>query len=341
MKYILTFLLTMFVFEHVYCQDPHFSQYRHNPQWLNPALVGSFSYQMRVNLNYRNQWKNTTAPLNTYMFSVDGVVKRGETAILSAGGYALTDKTGTNGLSQSYYGGTIASAVMLNDHSIISAGISIGAVSIGFDPNAYTWESQYTGSGFNNSVDIHETFPEINKTDIDIGAGLNFMVYSKESNPFSNDGFRGSFGVSMFHLTRPSIPGSMVDEKNMRFTSYAIMSIGIEGTNTAIQPSLLFMKQGPSKELVFGLGARYILKEESHYTGFISSSALTLAVDYRFRDAIVVKSFFEISSIAFGLSYDFNTSDFINASDGVGGPEIVLRYILPLEYRQRSNTPMI
>ncbi len=341
MKYILVFLFTMFVFEHVYCQDPHFSQYRHNPQWLNPALVGSFSYQMRVNLNYRNQWKNTTAPLNTYMFSADGVVKRGETGILGVGGYALMDKAGENGLNQSYFGGSIASGVKLSDNSILSAGISIGAVSISFDPSIYTWESQYTGNGFDNTMDIHETFPEVNKTDIDLGAGLNYIIYSPGSNPFLNDGFNGSFGVSMYHLTRPQIPGSLSDEKNMRFASYAIMSIGLEGTNTAIQPSMLFMKQGPSNELVFGIGARYILREESHYTGFISSSALTLAVDYRVKDAIIIRSLLEVSSFAFGLSYDFNTSDFINASDGAGGPEIMLRYILPLEYRQRSNTPMI
>ena len=330
----------MFVFEHAYCQDPHFSQYRHTPQWLNPALTGSFSYKMRVNLNYRNQWKNTTAPLNTYMVSTDGIVKRGETAFLGVGAYALMDKAGADGLNQSYYGGTISSGVMLNESSILSAGISIGAANQSFDPNAYTWEAQYDGSAYDNSLPIQETFAEYNKTDIDLGAGLNYLYYGPETNSFLNDGFKGNFGISVYHLTRPSLPGTMEDEKSMRLVSYAMMSIGLVGTNTAIQPSFLYMQQGPSKELVFGLGARYILKEESHYTGFISSSALSLSVDYRFGDALIIRSLLEVASFALGISYDFNTSSLINATHGAGGPELMVRYILPLEYRLRNNTPI-
>ncbi|MFH1322164.1 MAG: type IX secretion system membrane protein PorP/SprF [Bacteroidota bacterium] len=39
-----------------YSQDIHFSQFYQTPLIINPALTGSFNGQVRVLMNYKDQW---------------------------------------------------------------------------------------------------------------------------------------------------------------------------------------------------------------------------------------------------------------------------------------------
>jgi len=325
----------------VFAQDTHYSQYMMNPLWLSPALTGSFNGEIRANINYRNQWGKATPDFNSYTVSVDGIISKGKTSFLSIGSYLFADRISSNGFSQYYFGTTISSGVKLNDKSILSVGIDIGGINCYIDPNKFLWESQFDGSSFNSSMDYHESFEDINYTSFDLGLGLNYSYHSSESTNFSNDGVKGNVGIGLFHVNRPKIAGSLNDTRFMRFTSYGILNIGIPSTNTAIQPSILVMSQGPSLEIVFGVAGRYILKEESRITGFVKQVALTTGIDYRVDDAIIIRTMLEFSSISVGMNYDINVSNFKKVTSGYGGTEVVVRFIKPLPLNERNNSPMM
>lgn len=94
--------------------------------------------------------------------------------------------------------------------------------------------------------------------------------------------------------------------------------------------------QGKSNEIFLGSLFKYILKEDSKYTGNIKASAVSLGIFYRNKDALIPTFFFEIGQYSLGLSYDINTSALKQASNGRGGFEISLRFINPNPFFYKS-----
>jgi len=81
-----------------------------------------------------------------------------------------------------------------------------------------------------------------------------------------------------------------------------------------------------------------MLTEQSHYTGFMKESALTIAASYRVGDAFIPNVMLEISNFAVGVGYDVNVSGLNVASDGRGGIELFLRYINPSPFRYQNKS---
>lgn len=52
-------------------QDHIYSQFYNAPQYLNPALVGQFNGDFRINCIYRSQWTKISGPLNYYTVAAD------------------------------------------------------------------------------------------------------------------------------------------------------------------------------------------------------------------------------------------------------------------------------
>ncbi|MPM46646.1 hypothetical protein SDC9_93351 [bioreactor metagenome] len=113
---------------------------------------------------------------------------------------------------------------------------------------------------------------------------------------------------------------------------------GIFGSNTGLVVQGLFANQGPTREIVAGMGLRFMLTEQSHYTGFMKESALTFGASYRVADAIIPQVQLEIANFAVGVGYDVNVSGLDVASDGRGGIELYLRYINPSPFRYQNKS---
>ena len=64
-------IIFIFIYNNVFCQDPHFSQFFAAPITLNPALTGSSDNDWRFISNYRTQWQTLAAPYNTTTLSID------------------------------------------------------------------------------------------------------------------------------------------------------------------------------------------------------------------------------------------------------------------------------
>lgn len=342
MKKTLTILVLIFVAFSIKAQDPHFTQYYMPAMFLNPGLTGNFNGDFRADINYRDQWRSVAEPFTTYQLSADAPVSKSNNAQFSLGGYVISDKSGASEFTQTIAGINLGAGVRLNSVSTLSAGIGGGIISQNINMASLTWDSQYNGMQYDPSLENHESDYLQNATSIDLNAGIVYKFFTGSRNPYYNDGVKGTIGIAAFHLTSPKqVTSILEDKKYAKIVGHANFSIGLSGTNTAIQPSILFMTQGSSTMIMPGLSFRYLLKESSRYTGFIKSSAFTVGGHYRVGDAIALTSMIEFSNFSIGFSYDINASGLSSASKGAGALELALRFITPAPNKARlGNNPL-
>lgn len=339
-RIILTLTFAMFLLQ-MEAQDPHFSQYMQSPLLQNPSLAGHFNGDFRAGINYRDQWRSISEPFTTIMAYADGRLGRGQNSQFSGGAYVLFDKAGSSLFRQTMAGVDFAAAIKISEHSTLSAGLSAGIFNQSVDPNALIWDSQYDGMQYDPSLPTNEAFSAISITKPDFSAGINYYFNQGSSNPFLNDGFRMDLGLAYHHVNRPEGISTIWDEKLYgKLVANANFSIGLGGSNTALQPGLLLMIQGKSQMIMPGLMIRYLLKEQSRYTGFVKSVAFSLGGHYRVGDAIVLAALMEFANYAIGFSYDVNASGLTKASSSVGALEFSLRFMTPAPNKARINNPM-
>jgi hypothetical protein len=100
------------------------------------------------------------------------------------------------------------------------------------------------------------------------------------------------------------------------------------------------MRQGPLNELTFGALIKYMLKDDSKYTGYVKGAAFSLGCYYRNKDAIIPYFLVEMGYYSLGISYDTNISGLTAATSGRGGFEIALRFHMPSPFLYQ-NRPRI
>ena len=156
----------------------------------------------------------------------------------------------------------------------------------------------------------------------------------------ANNALKIQIGGAFYHANTPKLSfynGS--EEMFSKFTGHAGAWIGLKNTNTAILPTVLFHKKGPTQQISAGALLRYRLKEESRYTGFVREVAMSLGGFYRVGDAVNPTIQFEIGSLSFGFSYDVNISGLKAATSGRGGLEVFLKFTNPNPFRGGNNQP--
>ncbi|PLW92082.1 MAG: hypothetical protein C0592_12630 [Marinilabiliales bacterium] len=342
MKRIISIVILMFAFYFSHAQDPHFTQYYMPSMFLNPGLTGSFNGDFRADINYRDQWRSVAEPFTTYQISADAPVSRSDNAQFSVGAYAMGDKSGLSEFTQTIAGVNLGAGVRINSVSTLSLGVGGGVISQNINMAGLSWDSQYDGMQYDPSLSSHESAYLQSATAIDLNAGIVYKFITGSRNPYYNDGVKGTIGFAAFHLTSPEqITSILEDKRYSKFVGHCNFSIGLTGTNTAVQPSFLFMTQGSSTMIMPGLSFRYLLRESSRYTGFIKSSAFTLGGHYRVGDAIAFTSMIEFSNFAIGFSNDVNASGLSKASNGAGALEFALRFMTPAPNKARlGNNPL-
>jgi type IX secretion system PorP/SprF family membrane protein len=340
-KTIISILMgIMFLASHA--QDIHFSQYYESPLTLNPALTGAFSADHRFIANYKTQWASITNPYTTYAFSYDvGLMKKKlTTGFLGLGVNFFSDKAGDSQFGTTKADLSIAYHLTVGVSSYLSAAIQGGYTQNSMNQDALYWDNQYDGSGgFNTSLPSGENIGVQSFSNADLSAGILYSYYAPETNATSNDGFKFNIGAAFYHVTAPKHSFyELLDEQ--LYTKYCVhgrASIGLFSTNTAIIPSFAYFRQGPAQEINVGTNFRFMLKEESKYTGFIKEAALSIGAHYRVADAISPQILLEVSNYAIGCSYDVNTSTLKRASNGRGGFEIMIRYMNPNPFRYQMH----
>ena len=94
-----SFLIGTFIFAAVCAaraQDAFFAQYYASPLNVNPAMMGVFQGQWRMNTNYRQQWSGifSDVPLRTIHASFDYRINIADEDYLAFGLNAVQDETG-------------------------------------------------------------------------------------------------------------------------------------------------------------------------------------------------------------------------------------------------------
>lgn len=329
-------------------QDMHFSQFTQAPMLINPAQAGTTSW-IRGILIFKNQWSSIPVPYTTIGASFDQKIKKRwkqlnkktRTLLFKAvsekglgwGATIYNDQAGDGHMGTLMANLSLAYQLQISPRGMLSAGFQAGMVQRSIKYGSLTWENQYSTSasgGFDPGLDPIENFSNNKFIYPDLSCGLFYAYRKNERYMRGNDQRDLVFGASIMHVNTPKYSFLGTNEEiYMRGMIHGNGIIGIKNSNFSLVPGVMYARQGPNREFLAGALVRYMLKEDSKYTGYVKGAAFSLGGYYRRKDAAVVAGQIEFSAYAIGFSYDINYSKLKAASYGRGGFEITLRFLNP------------
>jgi type IX secretion system PorP/SprF family membrane protein len=312
-------------------QDIHFSQISETPLLLNPATTGVYDGYYRGILNYKRQWAAMGNPYSTFMGSFDMPFENKRNkygARLGIGAFLFSDKAGDSNYGTTQVNIAVSGIVPVNDKSTLSAGIEAGGAQRSADITAIQWPNQYNGQTYDPGIASNETNRLTSYMFFDLAAGVHYQYYNLLNHRTGKDVLRFTAGAAVFHVTKPILQSYIgtIERQYPRIVVHASLRYDFPGTSVGIVPSVLYMKQGPASEIDGGLLLRFKINQGTKFTGFISESAFSIGLHYRYKDSFSPQVFFELANFGIGLSYDVNTSSFSQAIKNKGGLEISIKY---------------
>ncbi len=312
-------------------QDIHFSQLTQTPLLLNPASAGAFNGYYRAILNYKSQWASMGKPYSTFMGSFDlPFEKRGysQRAYFGLGANVFSDKAGDAHLATTSADVSVSCIVSMGNYHKLSAGLAAGFTLRSVDISAIKWPNQYNGSSYDPSLPSNESSKLGSFYYFDIATGLHYQYLKPLSRFYGRDIIHLTIDGAMFHAAtlfhsrRVGIPEKVYP----RYVFNSSLRYDLQDTRVGLVPSVLYMKQGPSYELDIGFLVRLRTSKQTIITGFLTESAFSAGLVYRYKDAIIPQVFFEIADFGIGISYDVNVSSFSKSTLYKGGLEFSVRY---------------
>lgn len=304
-------------------QERHFSMWFENAASFNPAAVGTMETDFDLFANFRYQWFTVSdTPFQSASATFQSKLMEGG---LSNGWFGL-GVTGSNDISGD-------SKYMVNDvrvpisyqieldgyTNVLGIGISPGLYSRSINSNELTWDNQWTGTSFDQSMNSGETQGTAASTNFDLGAGIHWL-YRPDRNT------RIFAGASANHLLRQDITFVGVDKLYRNINVNAGMNYRADNASIGISPQVLAMFQGPNRNIVAGLNIDNYLKNRSQITSLKSATIVSFGLYYRVGDAAILNFMYQYSGFKVGAAFDVNLSGLTPASRAVGGFELFLRY---------------
>jgi type IX secretion system PorP/SprF family membrane protein len=327
-------------------QDAHFSQFYAAPQQVNPAMIGLFSGQYRVSVNYRDQWASVlnNNPFRTAGAGMDFRFRVADDDFVGAGIWLMQDEAGDARFAQSkgVIGGSYMKQLSGNRYRS-SDQYLIGGAQFGFGQNRilnnnFWYSKQFDQTTYTVNKDLPSGETNLAQTTplyMDFNAGL--MWYS-----VFDDAKSMYVGGSIYHLLQPNVTfkdgGS--SPLYMRWTGQVGGQVPMN-ESLSFLPVLLVMGQGKSLMANFGSNFRYTNNEESELAlraGIWGRLANKLERSVNL-DAIIFTAALEKDRWQLGLSYDINTSSLQRASNNRGAFEVSFIYIHPENRRVNVNCP--
>lgn len=310
-------------------QDIHFSQYNLTPLLINPAQSGAFK-NFEVIANYKSQWTSISPnAYKTAMLTYDTrlLQKKWKTRWLCTGITLFTDKAGDGNMKTNQFNATFGYHVQMSEKHTLGGALIGGVAQRSIDYTKLTWDEQYVNGAYDPNASSNEPAGENSFMYPDFGLGVLYQFNKGQMYASANDMVVINAGISVYHLNRPKYSFYGDDEQlYMRVTGHLSGLFGIKNTNLALAPGFLYMSQGPSSEILPGCYFRYMLREESKFTGYVKGASLMIGTHLRVNDAFIPSIQLEIAEYTLGFSYDMNMSGLKSATSGKGGIEISLRY---------------
>jgi type IX secretion system PorP/SprF family membrane protein len=336
MKTRICFLMLIIICNsNVYSQDIHFSQFYMSPLTLNPALAG-VNNKFEALINYKDQWRGVAAPYKTLAASLDGRFKKKEQhdGFWTAGVNFFRDKAGNAKLGISQINATVAYQLNVTKFQTLGVGLQAGFAQKSINTNDLHWANQYDQDiGYNPELPSGETSMMSSFSYGDVGAGIVWAFNNTSGllHVSNNHDFSGKLGFSVFHAKQKhSFFKTSEEQLHTKYVFHGDAIVSLSNNNTALVPGFVFYKQGPASELFIGSMLRFLIGQNSKYTGIKKAGSISFGGYCRTRDAFITTFLLEYTSYAFGISYDINSSKLAKASGGRGGIELSLRYSIPL-----------
>ncbi len=320
-----------------FAQDQHFSQFRETPVLINPAQT-ALNKDIRVIMNYKDQWRSVTSPYKTFAFSTECAInhKKNKDNYITMGLQFLNDKAGDSQMKTTKALLSLNGILKITKTQKLALGIIGGIAQNSINYNGLKWGSQYDGTNYNSAITTTEPIGVNSFIYSDIGAGVVWNYGKEQKYINAKDGIRATVGFSAFHFGLPkySYYKKTGETLNTKFIAHANMEINLTSKNLILIPELLYAQQGSLFEVNTGIMFKYLLQESSKYTDIKNASAYALGIHYRVRDAIIATALYEYSNYAIGISYDVNISKLRSVSNFKGGFEITLRFVTPSQFRK-------
>jgi type IX secretion system PorP/SprF family membrane protein len=306
-------------------QDAHFSQYFVAPLSVNPALTGFMDGTARAMVNHRSQWSTINNAFATTTASADGIILQSKVPTgdrLGVGIMAMSDR--------------VADGLMTNNHFTISTAYhkafdKAGNYSIGIGlQGAYAQRSingnkivlndqlDQFGQFSRSSTDAAKGVAGLRRNYFDASAGIIFKARINDKHQFY-------IGTSAYHLAAPKV--TFMDNVNLTVPLRLSINAAYEakvGDMVSLSLLGLFTKQEQASETVVGA----IATIGRSYREYDKTPIFYAGVLYRLEDAFIPYIAVEYYDIRFGFSYDYNTSALSAATNGQGGIEASIVYLL-------------
>jgi type IX secretion system PorP/SprF family membrane protein len=314
MKRLLLLLSFGFLSTQLGAQDFHLSQYDAAALNMNPGMTGAFKGDYRLHGHFRTQWAAiATRPFTTGLLSFDA--NKGK---YGWGVQLANFRAGTGGYNVVSILPSFAWKFALGEkkHHFITAGAQVGMFQKSIKVSELNFGDEYSpynGGTFANPT--QESFGDANHINLDANVGFMYY-YSKPGvrvNPFG--------GFTVYHVNRPT-ESFLNDNGNklpFRYVSVAAARVVITD-KIAVIPKVLWQHQEKANELTFSALGQFYLEA---YDLFILGGGT-----YRNKDAAILEVGAKYGPWTGRFSYDINTSSLNNATNGRGGTELSVTYII-------------
>lgn len=304
-------------------QDLHLSMSDESSVLLNPALTGVYEGSYRFHLQHRSQWGAfLTKPYRVENFSAERNMNP-----YGAGITILNNRAGEGGFNRFslYASGSYEVTIDPNKYHHLLCGVHLGLVQNSVNFSTLTFDSQYsTSGGFDPTINSNESFSKTSATAADVNFGI-FYFAQKKMNYFNHIVYRTSTynpygGITIYHLTAPKMVfGEFKDRLNRRWLLYGGCRYKVN-SNIAVDPNILWENQARVNDFSFGSNVFYYYEPYKVFG--------VLGLNYRVKDAVILKFGAIYKQYAVKFSYDFNTSKVRTFSHGRGGFEISITYTM-------------
>ncbi len=313
-----------------YAQDLHYTQFYNAPHTYNPAHVGVYNGDKRIQADLRDQWRWVPVPWFTFGMAYDQKIypKKSNKFFFSLGGNFAYDRQGDSRLNLSSVNVNGTYSRILTKNHILTGGITLGFSTRGFSTDDLTWDRQWDGETFDPGIDPGEIFSLDRIYFLETGLGINYRYQLSSRTKFD-------LGVGSLHIYEPSA-GFYNNENQKLPRHYNISFIG----NIYLLPQLdlqvhgLHQIQNEYREtIVGGLAKIYVSSKRG------KEIAVHVGLGYRVTGSISPTLAIQYNQLYVGASYDSDKTDFNSIlNDNKGGPEFHVRYTItnvkPLQERK-------
>jgi type IX secretion system PorP/SprF family membrane protein len=248
----------------------------------------------------------------------------------------VNDQAGDNKLMTTAITIPINYSIQMDDRNKLSVGIAPGIYLQSYDPALQNWQSDWTGNGFNgmngDPIFINSTLSRSSYGALDVNAGLHYQHVQRNKTRIYS-------GIALNHLSKQKINFTNTADK---LYAQLVVNVGADITtrrkDLKIQPQMMYFRNGPSNNMIIGIGCEHILESGSVVTNINKSKAFSYAAYYRWKDAVVATVNYKFKNFKFGIAFDANISRLNAATSGIGAVEL---YFKSIHIYRKKKTKLI